>query len=159
MVQRLQTSDNIYEQAECLQGLVLLLGRDGEIPWTDSNGNASPDSSGSIRLESLLNHLWEKAAWGCHWSVLRRVAGLREWVDAGLEEAVTNLLIRQKQLLVGKAYSPDSLITEPMTGQAIADRIARFSREDVRERVLTQEILLGLDCLDETRIPSCCKGS
>jgi phosphorylase kinase alpha/beta subunit len=147
LVQRLQASDNIYEQAECLQGLVLLLGRDGEIPWTHSNGNISPDSSGSIRLESLLNQLWEEAAWGCHWSVLRRVAGLREWVDAGLEEAVTNLLIRQKQLLVGKAYSPDSLITEPMTGPAIADRIARFSRGDIRERVLTQEILLGLDSL------------
>jgi phosphorylase kinase alpha/beta subunit len=65
----------------------------------------------------------------------------------GLEEAVTNLLVRQKQVLVGKAYSPASLITEPMTGQAIADRIARFSREDVRERVLAQEILLGLDGL------------
>ena len=34
-----------------------------------------------------------------------------------------------------------------MTSQAIADHIARFSREDVRERVLTQEILLGLDAL------------
>ena len=147
LVQRLQASNNIYEHAECLQGLVLLLGRDGEIPWSTGNGTASPDSNGSIRLESLLDHLWEQASWGCHWSVLRRVAGLRDWVDAGLEEAVTNLLIRQKQVLVGKAYSPDSLIMEPMTSQAIADRIARFSREDVRERVLTQEILLGLDAL------------
>jgi phosphorylase kinase alpha/beta subunit len=147
LVQRLQASGNIYERAECLQGLVLMLGRDAEIPWTNSNGSASPDSIGSIRLESLLNQLWEDAGWGCHWSVLRRVAGLRDWVDAGLEEAVTNLLIRQKQVLVGKAYSPDSLITEPMSGPAIADRIARFSREDVRERVLAQEILLGLDAI------------
>ena len=147
LVQRLQASDNIYEQAECLQGLVLLMGRDGEIPWRGSTDGASPDASGSIHLESLLDRLWGEASWGCHWSVLRRVAGLREWLDAGLEEAVTNLLIRQKQLLVGKAYSPDSLIIEPMTGEAIADRIARFSREDVRERVLAQEILLGLDGL------------
>ena len=48
---------------------------------------------------------------------------------------------------MGKAYSPDSLITEPMGGPAIAERIARFSREDVRERVLAQEILLSLDIL------------
>jgi phosphorylase kinase alpha/beta subunit len=146
LVRRLQASDNIYEQAECLQGLVFLLGRDGEIPWK-ANGDATAESNGSIRLETLLDQLWEEASWGCHWSVLRRVAGLREWADAGLEEAVTNLLIRQKQLLVGKAYSPDSLIIEPMTGQAIADRIARFAREDVRERVLAQEILLALDTL------------
>jgi phosphorylase kinase alpha/beta subunit len=147
LIQRLQASANLYEQAECLQGLVLLLGRDAEIPWSDANSNAPPDASGSIRLEALLERVWKEASWGGHWSVLRRVAGLRDWVDAGLEEAVTNLLIRQKEVLVGKAYSPDSLISEPMTSQAIADRIARFSREDVRERVLTQEILLGLDAL------------
>jgi phosphorylase kinase alpha/beta subunit len=147
LIQRLQASDSLYEQAECLQGLVLLLGRDAEIPWSDAIGSAPPDSSGSIRLEAFLERLWKEASWGGHWSVLRRVAGLRDWVDAGLEEAVTNLLIRQKQVLVGKAYSPDSLIIEPMTSQAIADRIARFSREDVRERVLTQEILLDLDAL------------
>jgi phosphorylase kinase alpha/beta subunit len=147
LIERLQASDNLYEQAECLQGLVLLLGRDAEIPWSNGNGNAPPDPSGSIRLEALLERLWKQASWGGHWSVLRRVAGLRDWVDAGLEEAVTNLLIRQKQVLVGKAYSPDSLIMEPMTSRAIAHRIARFSREDVRERVLTQELLLGLDAL------------
>jgi phosphorylase kinase alpha/beta subunit len=148
LVQRLRDSNNIYEQAECLQGLVLLLGREAEIPWTGLEAGLSSDSqSGSIALESLLDQLWEHASRGRHWSVLRRVAGLRGWLDAGLEEAVTNLLVRQKQLLIGKAYSPDSLITEPMTGQAIADRIARFSREDLRERVLTQEILLGLDGL------------
>jgi hypothetical protein len=65
----------------------------------------------------------------------------------GLEEAVTNLLVRQRHVVVGKAYSPESLITEPMGGKAIAERIARFSREDVRERVLAQEILLSLDSL------------
>ncbi len=148
LIQRLQASDNLYEHAECLQGLVLLLGREAEIPWRNGDRSDSPDSSSStIRLETLLERLWKEASWGGHWSVLRRVAGLRSWVDAGLEEAVTNLLIRQKQILVGKAYSPDSLIIEPMISQAIADRIARFSREDVRERVLTQEILLGLDAL------------
>jgi phosphorylase kinase alpha/beta subunit len=148
LVQRLKASDNIYEQAECLQGLVLLLGREGEIPYTESGTEPSRDSvEGSIRLETLLDLLWERASHGRHWSVLRRVAGLRGWLDGGLEEAVTNLLVRQKQVLVGKAYSPASLITEPMTGQAIADRIARFSRQDVRERVLAQEILLGLDGL------------
>ena len=98
-------------------------------------------------METLLDQLWKQASHDRHWSVLRRIAGLRGWFDGGLEEAVTNLLVRQKQVLVGKAYSPASLITEPMTGQAIADRIARFSREDVRERVLAQEILLGLDGL------------
>jgi len=148
LVQRLKASDNIYEQAECLQGLVLLLGREGEIPYTESGTEASRDSAAeTIRLETLLDQLWERASHGRHWSVLRRVAGLRGWFDGGLEEAVTNLLVLQKQVLVGKAYSPDSLITEPMTGQAIADRIARFSRGDVRERVLAQEILLGLDGL------------
>ena len=148
LVQRLKASGNIYEQMECLERLVLLLGREGEIPWTEPGSEAPRDSAAqSIRLETLLDQVWKQASHDRHWSVLRRIAGLRGWLDGGLEEAVTNLLVRQKQILVGKAYSPASLITEPMTGQAIADRIARFSRKDVRERVLTQEILLGLDGL------------
>ena len=48
LVQRLKASDNIYEQAECLQGLVLLLGREGEIPWTESGTEASRDSAAGI---------------------------------------------------------------------------------------------------------------
>ena len=147
LAQRLKVSENIYEQAECLQRLVLLLGRQGQIPWSEPEASSGDSTQDSIDLESLLDQLWERASQGRHWSVLRRVAGLRGWFDAGLEEAVTNLLVRQKQVLVGKAYSPDSLITEPMAGEAIAERIARFSREDVRERVLAQEILLALDGL------------
>jgi phosphorylase kinase alpha/beta subunit len=147
LVQRLRASDNIFEQAECLQGLVLLLGRHGRIPWSEPEASSSDSALESVDLETLLDQLWERASRHRYWSVLRRVAGLRGWWDGGLAEAVTNLLVRQKQVLVGKAYSPDSLITEPLTGQAIADRIARFSREDVRERVLAQEILLGLDGL------------
>ena len=139
LVERLRASENIYEQAECLQGLVHLLGR-AEIPWTQHG------PEGSISLETLLDQLWQRASQGRHWSVLRRIAGLWGWFDPALEEAVTNLLVRQKHVLVGKAYSPDSLITEPMGGPAIAERIARVFPEDVRERVLAQ-ILLSLDIL------------
>ena len=110
LIERLKASDNIYEQAECLQGLVLLLGRDGEIPWTDSKGQPSSDSSGSIRLETLLNQLWEKAAWGCHW-VAAAGLGLARWWTQVLRNR-HRLLIRQKQILVSKAYG-DSLITGP----------------------------------------------
>jgi hypothetical protein len=62
LIQRLQASDNLYEQAECLQRLVLLLGRDAEIPWSDAIGSAPPDSSGSIRLEAFLERLWKEAS-------------------------------------------------------------------------------------------------
>jgi hypothetical protein len=50
----------------------------------------------------LLDQLWQRASQGRHWSVLRRIAGLRGWFDSALEEAVTNLLVRQKHVLVGK---------------------------------------------------------
>ncbi|HET9523762.1 MAG TPA: glycoside hydrolase family 15 protein [Terrimicrobiaceae bacterium] len=143
-IERLKASDNIYEQAECLQGLVLLLGRESEIPWEEASAGSG---EGTIALEALLDQLWQRASQGRHWSVLRRIAGLRLWFAPGLEEAVTNLLVRQKHVVVGKAYSPESLITEPMGAKDIAEKIARFSREDVRERVLAQEILLCLDNL------------
>ena len=103
LIERLKASDNLYEQAECLQKLVLLLGQEGEISWSHSGAHASGQAAGSsIRLEALLDQLWRQASRGRHWGILRRIAGLREWVDPGLEEAVTNLLVRQKQILVGK---------------------------------------------------------
>ena len=96
-------------------------GRAGEIPGRSNAG-------GKHQPGNLAGSTWQRASQGRHWSVLRRIAGPR-WLDPALEEAVTNLLVRQKHVLVGKAYSPDSLITEPMGGPVIAERIARVFPE------------------------------
>ena len=45
--------------------------------------------------------------------------------DITLSDAVTELLVRQKQISVGKAYSEASLITEPMAHGEIIEKIRR----------------------------------
>ena len=123
------------------------VGRDAEIPWSVPDGERSARRKWVHPFGACSNNCGRGQLGRSLECAAAQSPVCADWFDAGLEEAVTNLLIRQKQVLVGKAYSPDSLISEPMTSKAIADRIARFSREDVRERVLTQEILLGLDGL------------
>ena len=53
------------------------------------------------------------------------------WFDPALEEAVTNMLVRQKHTSWARP-KPGLTDYEPIGGQAIAERVARFSREDVR---------------------------
>jgi phosphorylase kinase alpha/beta subunit len=68
-------------------------------------------------------------------------------VHPQLEDALTDLLLRQRQLVVGRNYTRDSLISEPLGSRAIAAMIRRFSGDDGREWMLQQELLLALDCL------------
>jgi phosphorylase kinase alpha/beta subunit len=79
---------------------------------------------------------------------MRWVAGLSEKVvPLSLADAVNDILARQKQISVGRAYSTASLISEPLSPQDILDKIKEFCREDVRDRILTQEMLIYLSLL------------
>lgn len=49
--------------------------------------------------------------------------------------------------MVGKSYSEASLITRPIPETEILEKINSFCREDIRDRVLTQEILIYLGLL------------
>jgi phosphorylase kinase alpha/beta subunit len=59
--------------------------------------------------------------------------------------------VRQKNIQVGRAYSDDSLISQPIPDHELLTKINTFCREDVRDRVLTQEILLYLGLLIKER--------
>jgi phosphorylase kinase alpha/beta subunit len=79
--------------------------------------------------------------------VVRRCAGSLGLVHPQLEDALTDLLVRQKQVVVGRNYTNDSLISQPQGSLAIAAMIRRFSGEDGREWMLQQELLLAVDGL------------
>ncbi|MGB3637105.1 MAG: glycoside hydrolase family 15 protein, partial [Rivularia sp. (in: cyanobacteria)] len=67
--------------------------------------------------------------------------------DMRLSDIVTSLLARGKQIAVGRAYSEASLIKVPLSHKEIVEKIKDFCREDVRDGVLTQEILIYLRTL------------
>ncbi len=134
----LRESENLYEQIELLQTLHRLQGLD-----FDTGFGAGLD----VSVGDLLDEVYTKAGKLGLWAVVRRAAGLRQMVDVGLSDEVTAILARQKQIAVGKSYSEASLITRPKSNSELMEIIAQFCGEDMRDRVLTQEILIYLGIL------------
>ncbi|MEO0540661.1 MAG: glycoside hydrolase family 15 protein [Cyanobacteria bacterium P01_A01_bin.105] len=138
LLARLRQSNNLYEQIELLNNLLPIESLTFDTGW--GNGR-------SVTLAHLLNEIYTKASRLELWAVVRRAAGLLGKVDIGLSDAVTELLVRQKQIAVGKAYSRSSLMTDPMPPEDIVRKINGFCGEDIRDRVLTQEILIYLSVM------------
>jgi phosphorylase kinase alpha/beta subunit len=135
----LRSSSNIYEQIELLQTLTRLEG------LTFDTGLGGPQHT--VTVADLLDEVYTKAGNLGIWAVVRRAAGLRQMVDIGLSDTVTSILVRGKQIAVGRAYSQSSLMIVPMSHREITEKINHFCREDIRDRVLTQEIIIYLGVL------------
>ncbi|BAZ40092.1 phosphorylase kinase alphabeta [Calothrix sp. NIES-4101] len=149
LLPRLRASENIYEQIELLRTLSKLQGLDFD---TGFGGGVHP-----VTVGDLLDEVYTKAAELGLWAVVRRAAGLRQMADISLSDIVTSIIVRGKQIAVGKAYSEDSLMTVPLSHSEIVDKINNFCRDDARDRVLTQEILIYLSNLIKSE-PELFKG-
>ncbi|MBV9849940.1 MAG: glycoside hydrolase family 15 protein [Armatimonadetes bacterium] len=147
LLSRLWDSRNLYEQVELLQALVRLQGL-AFSPGRDAGGNA-------VTVQDLLEDVYAQAARGeqgrPYWSVLRRAAGLCDKTDVALADAVVDILVRQRQITVGRSYSDDSLIARPLPPGEIREKIRAFGGEDVRDWELTQEVLIYLGLLIRAR--------
>ncbi|MEG4345141.1 glycoside hydrolase family 15 protein [Microcoleus sp. A003_D6] len=143
LLESLRGSENLYEQIELLHTLIRLQGMNfdtGFGGWGET-----------VKVADLLNEVYTKAGESSQskiqWAVIRHAAGLLDKVDISLSDAVTDILVRQKQIAVGKAYSEDSVISRPGSYTEVMDKIRQFCGEDIRDRVLTQEILIYLGLL------------
>jgi phosphorylase kinase alpha/beta subunit len=139
LAERLWASSVLQEQAELLEQLVRRLGLNAQL--------RGPHGEPALSLRALLQEVYRRALAAPEWNVVRRVAGALDLVHPQLEDALTDLLVRQKQVVVGRNYTAESLIHQPQGSRAIAVMIRRFSGEDGRERMLQQELLLALDGL------------
>ncbi|HBL13299.1 MAG TPA: glycosyl hydrolase family 15, partial [Cyanobacteria bacterium UBA11162] len=142
LLESLRHSQNIYEQIELLRTLKRLRGLDFDTGFGGSQVK--------VTVEDLLNEVYIRAGTegaSPYWTVVRQAAGLLDKVDISLSDAVTDILVRGKQITVGKAYSEASLIKTPMSHVEIRAKIDEFCRDDIRDRVLTQEILIYLSIL------------
>ncbi|MBW4660394.1 MAG: glycoside hydrolase family 15 protein [Drouetiella hepatica Uher 2000/2452] len=142
LLSRLQQSCNLYEQIGLLKTLSQLQGSGFD------TGLGSPGKP--VVLSDLLNEVYNKARQFQLWTVIRQSAGLLNKVDIGLADAIATILIRGKQIAVGKAYSEAALISSPLQPADIMEKIQKFSGNDVREHPLTQEIILYLSVLIKT---------
>ncbi len=103
--------------------------------------------AGNCTVRDLTEQIYETATTNRYWSTVRRSAALLEKFDATLEDAVVEILIRQKQLAVGRAYSRAAVISSPMSNVDILEKIRRYCGDDEVERILNQEMVLYLAML------------
>jgi len=134
LLSSLRASDNLYEQIELLQRLFHLVGAGFDTGFGETQQ--------PVTVGDLLDEIYDRAGKFQLWAIVRRAAGLRNKVDIGLSDAVTDIVVRQKQIAVGKSYSEAALITQPMPHFEVMEKICNFCGEDIRDRVLSQEILI-----------------
>jgi len=147
--QRLWSSHSLREQAEVLELLTQRLGHQAIL----SGPKGTP-----VELDTLLREIYRRGLGQEDWNVARRCAGAMGLIHPQLEDALTDLLSRQKQVVVGRNYSSDSRLTSPVSSQMIAALIERTCGSDGRERMLQQELLLALDGIAR-REPTMISGS
>ncbi len=137
LLAQLFSSRNLYEQIELLGLLWDKLGPDFK-------------TAPGVTLRELTEWVYDEAGAACLWSVVRRAAGRLEMLDPGLEDAVAEILLQQHYVSVGRAYSHQAVITEPLGNREIMDRLRAYGGEDSRCRALLQEIILFLGLLIKT---------
>ncbi|MGD9887784.1 MAG: glycoside hydrolase family 15 protein [Halothiobacillaceae bacterium] len=134
----LGVSGNPYVHIEYLVALWASHGGDFVTPFKH------PVTQQNLCLRDLTQDVFDRAGRMQLWSILRRAADLLGKVDTQLEVAVMDILVRQKQLAVGRAYSRRAIIHAPMGNLEILAMIRSFCGEDERERILTQELIVYL---------------
>ncbi|HYQ93022.1 MAG TPA: glycoside hydrolase family 15 protein, partial [Candidatus Competibacteraceae bacterium] len=127
-------SRNLYEQIELLGLLWEKLGPDFK-------------TAPGVTLRELTEWVYDEAGVACLWSVVRRAAGRLDMLDPGLEDAVAEILLHQHYVSVGRAYSHQAVITQPLGNREIMDRLRAYGGDDSRCRALLQELILFLGLL------------
>ncbi|ANJ66969.1 hypothetical protein A9404_05875 [Halothiobacillus diazotrophicus] len=139
LLQRYFATEAIYERLDILGVLA------GRYPNLDLH--AVNDEGRTSTLLELIDGLFRMAQRARAWGVMRRSAELLGKVDAYLDVALMDLIVRQKRLAVGRSYTSKALISEPLSNHEILKRIRQFCGEDPRERILTQELIIHLGSL------------
>lgn len=146
LLSQLTKTKNIFEQASLLKKLV-------EQHGLDYQSNVAP----LVTLRLLVAELYRTASEYQYWSVLRSSAGLLDKYWSGLEDSVTEILSRQRLLVVGRAFSDQGTISSPMQNKEIVELIRSNTAQDPREAILNQEILTMIAYLMRGK-PSLLKG-
>ncbi len=99
---------------------------------------------GDMTLSFIAETLYESAIICQEWAVVRRLTQLTGKYDDRLEDVLLDLVIRQKRLAVGRAYSEKAIFSEPQDSITIVKMIHQYCGNNAAESTLIQEIILHL---------------
>ncbi len=140
LIEQLRTNANLYAQLDILSLLSLRHGLNYDTGLMEAHGVA-------CCVRDLLEVVYERAGDQHVWTVVRRCAGLLGKYDINLEQAATDILVRQHALSVGLVYSGRSMLTRPADSSEILHMIRTFNNKDGNEQIIIQELILYLGML------------
>ncbi|XP_056637875.1 probable phosphorylase b kinase regulatory subunit alpha isoform X2 [Diorhabda carinulata] len=129
----LRESDSLDEQGDILQYLVDTKGLDYNTGMLEYGR--------VVTVKDLLKGLYEKACHQKMWGLVRHTAGMLGKRVEDLAKAVTDLLVRQKQITVGMPPNNEHTITAPLPENDLRLLIHEAYGEDDSTAMLTQELL------------------
>nr|CAD7398298.1 unnamed protein product [Timema poppensis] len=132
----LRETEQLEEQGDILQYLVDTQGL-AFITGTTVDGKP-------VTVKDLLKLLYEKACQQKLWGLVRHSAGMLGKRVEDLAKAVTDLLVRQKQVTVGMPPSNEHTITAPLPEMELRTLIHQAYGDDESTAMLTQELLVYL---------------
>lgn len=138
----LEETDSLEEHGDILHCLVLNKG----LKWDTELG----DGDRVITVRHLLKELYEKACKERRWGLVRHVAGLLGKKVEDLAKAVTDLLVRQKQVTIGMPPMNEYTITRPQPVKQLRIIIYKAHGADKSAAMLTQELLVYLSMFIRT---------
>ena len=132
---RLAESRDLAEQVELLAALAHHAGLDHRVGALGAS------------VRALLDDAYAAAGEARAWALLRQAAGVLGKVDPFLADALADLVVSQRRVVVGRAYADGATVTRPLPIDELLATINRYCRDDPRDRVLTQELILALSSL------------
>ncbi|CAK1578214.1 unnamed protein product [Parnassius mnemosyne] len=136
LIVMLRETENLDEQGDILQYLVDTQGLDFNTGMLE---NGKP-----VTVKDLLKALYEKACTQKLWGLVRHSAGMLGKRVEDLAKAVTDLLVRQKQITVGMPPNNEHTITAPLPENELRQLIHLAYGDDESTAMLTQELLVYL---------------
>uniref|UniRef100_T1JA87 Phosphorylase b kinase regulatory subunit n=1 Tax=Strigamia maritima TaxID=126957 RepID=T1JA87_STRMM len=97
-----------------------------------------------VQVKDLLKELYDKACEEKNWAIVRHTAGMLGKRVEDLAKAVTDLLVRQKQLTVGIPPYNERTITHPLPSVELQYLIHQVYGDDESTAMLTQELIVYL---------------
>jgi len=140
LIEQLKNNANLYAQLEALALLSIRHSLEYNTGLTAIDGT-------SACVRDLLEEIYERAGDQHAWYIVRRCAGLLGKYDINLEQAATEILVRQHALTVGRAYSGKATLTRPADSWEILQTIRTYNTNDASEHIIIQELILYLGML------------
>ncbi len=140
LLAQLHTNTNLYAQLEALNLLALRHGLDYQLTIAALAGEA-------CQVRDLLEEIYARAGDLHIWYIVRRCAGLLGKYDINMEQAATEILVRQHSLTVGRVYSGKSTLIRPADSSEILHIIRTYNNNDASEHIIIQELILYLGML------------